>query len=219
MFSRNLFSKVSLFVVFIFIALTLLVPAVAQAHGTNPSVSPMYTFPPPGEQVMGGQSQLRRTHSLVDYHINTRQLTPGNAFTVWAVIFNNPEHCTDSMCGEDDIFNLDGTPIFNPGDNTFGTPKVRVSAIWAGSGSIATNGGVGNFMGTINEGPPPGQLLFGDYALENAEGAEIHLLLRDHGEASENPATLEAQLTTYQGGCGPAPVFAGCADVQFSVHK
>lgn len=44
--------------------------------------------------------------------------------------------------------------------------------------------------------------------------AEIHLVVRTHGAASANPATLTEQLTTFNGGCPPNV----CANVQAAVH-
>lgn len=49
--------------------------------------------------------------------------------------------------------------------------------------------------------------------LVDAEHAEIHLVVQDHGVAHEDPTLLEQQITQFRGACNPE-----CADIQFSVH-
>jgi len=44
--------------------------------------------------------------------------------------------------------------------------------------------------------------------------AEVHLVVREHGEALADPLALKEQLTQFNGGCGPE----GCTDVQVSIH-
>jgi hypothetical protein len=50
--------------------------------------------------------------------------------------------------------------------------------------------------------------------LVDAEGAEIHFVLQDHGPANEDEEILEQQLTQFMGACNTV-----CIDIQFSVHK
>jgi hypothetical protein len=50
--------------------------------------------------------------------------------------------------------------------------------------------------------------------LTDAASAEIHLVVRSHGSAAlDDPAMLEAQTSTFMGGCETL----GCEDVQFAV--
>ena len=50
--------------------------------------------------------------------------------------------------------------------------------------------------------------------LTDAAAAEIHLVVRGHGPAAiHDPEMLEAQTSTFMGGCETL----GCVDVQFAV--
>ena len=145
-----------------------------------------------------GFGTLERNADSVELGVHLRDLTPGNAVTVWAVIFNTPEGCTDP-CNGDDV----------------GSAAAGSAVIWAGVGGVVNGGGNLNGHATIGEtaAGAPGQILFGD--LVDAEGAEIHFVVQDHGEASDDPATLLAQTTTSLGGCPPN----ACADIQFIAFK
>ena len=221
MFSKRSFSFISMFVL---LAVMLALATPVLAGGTQPSVSNMYKFPD-GANAPGGKSQLLRKGDMVEYHLIAKDLAYNHAYTLWAVVFNHPEFCTDGVCGEDDVFIEPGVLIVND-DGTFGTQNVHVSAFWAGDGDVANRGGVGEFRGEFGEDNLPGQLVFGAYNLEDAQNAEIHFILRSHGPANENPVTLEEQLTTIGGGClppdlppGTQPVNAGeCSDMQFAIH-
>lgn len=60
-----------------------------------------------------GTSRLLRNDNGVSFKINTAGIEPGTALTLWMVIFNKPENCTDGMCGEDDIFDADARAAAN----------------------------------------------------------------------------------------------------------
>lgn len=49
--------------------------------------------------------------------------------------------------------------------------------------------------------------------LEDAQTAEIHIVLQDHGMAHTDPVLIEQQLTGFQTECNEV-----CVDVQFAVH-
>lgn len=147
-----------------------------------------------------GFGTLKRNADSVEIDVHLRDLTAGNAVTVWAVIFNTPEGCSDP-CDGNDVF---------PGDN-----PANAAVIWSGIGGVANGGGNFNGSFTIGETPggAPGQILFG--YLADAEGAEIHFVVQDHGEASDDSATLLLQTTTFFGGCPPNT----CVDIQFIAFK
>jgi hypothetical protein len=52
----------------------------------------------------GGTSNLTRTDGMVLAVVEAEGLTPGNAYTLWWVVFNDPGDCSAPGCGEDDIF-------------------------------------------------------------------------------------------------------------------
>ena len=154
---------------------------------------------PDSGTVNGSSAKLTRGDGVVWIRINTTGLPPG-AYTNWWVIFNYPQFCTGG-CGADD-FSFNG-----------GNPDVMASVFFA-AGGIVGQDGVGQFRAHLEEGPAPplpSQTFFGP-GLLNAQGAEIHYILRDHGPASSDPDLLQKQLTTKWGGCdsgnvgGPDPV-------------
>lgn len=99
-----------------------------------------------------GASMLRRTDHGVHALVRTTGLSRHHAYTVWAVIFNNPAAC-DGPCGSDDLANPDVGGV-----STLLTGKVaRWSRTW--------------FVG---------RLAVGD-ALTDPKGAEIHFIVRTHG--------------------------------------
>jgi hypothetical protein len=150
------------------------------------------------EVVEPGFGTLKRNADSVEIDVHLRDLTAGNAVTVWAVIFNTPAGC-DGPCDGGDLGNPDADP----------------AVIWSGIGGVVNRGGNFNGFSTIGEGDggAPGQILFGNLA--DAEGAEIHFVVQDHGAASDDAATLLEQTTMSQGGCPPNT----CVDIQFIAFK
>ncbi|WP_373495000.1 hypothetical protein [Aquiflexum sp.] len=162
-----------------------------------------------GQPIPQAFSKLRRHDNGIAATIHTSLLEAKAVYTVWVVIFENPELCSDNMCGEDDIFNSEGL-IVN-GDGSFGTPGVNVTVMW-GTGKIASAAGIGTFNLWAEVNNSPGEVLFGP-GLMDAMGSEIHFVIRNHGQAI--PGLLQEQLTSFEGGCE----VNGCTDEQFSIHK
>ncbi len=138
---------------------------------------------------------LDRREDNVEFNFNTT-LEPG-AYTVWGVIFNNPEFCVDG-CGADDV----------------GILEVNASSFWA-TGAIVEDDNVGIFNAQLGENQVPtgeGQVLFGE-GLTDSFDAEIHLVARTHGDVL--PGQVEQQITTFNGGCPPNE----CLNVQFAVFE
>jgi hypothetical protein len=46
---------------------------------------------------------------------------PGHAHTLWYVIFNSPENCSDAACGDDDI-------LIDPSDHSAGFNAPQIAA-------------------------------------------------------------------------------------------
>src|SRR5918996_2334965 len=55
------------------------------------------------EPVRGAFSKLERSDRGIETRLRTRA-RPGHAHSLWYVIFNAPENCSDQGCGDDDIF-------------------------------------------------------------------------------------------------------------------
>jgi hypothetical protein len=166
--------------------------------------------------IQGTFSELERDEDGVEMSIDTLQLTPWSTYTVWWVVFNNPEYCVGPC---------DGTDLLPFG----GDPLVDSSVLYADGGFAKSEGRV-RFGGTLAEGyipGLPGQILFGPGLLD-AEGAEVHLVVRDHGP--EQAGLLFDQTNTFMGGCiydpvndPPPPTWGtegtfACEDVQLAIH-
>jgi hypothetical protein len=55
--------------------------------------------------VAGASGTIVRNANGVSFHLSTAQLTPGNAYTLWLVVINNPDACANTPCTAADIFN------------------------------------------------------------------------------------------------------------------
>jgi hypothetical protein len=134
--------------------------------------------------------------------MHAENLVPGNAYTAWFVIFNDPDACINDGCGVDDVFANRGVPSLR-----FGSGHVV-----GGSG----NGNFGGHLGVGNTGGPPcamdANLAFCGPGLVDAYATEVHLVLRNHGPAI--PGLVDEQISSFGGGCQ----VNACANVQASVH-
>lgn len=183
----------------------------AQAHAGSSFVD-MQVFGSNEGPVLGA-STLKRYDDRVDFSIHTTGLEPGHAYTVWLVIFNNPDACSDE-CNQDDF--PPGVPGARTGDDE-PDPAVAASSLWA-AGTLVGADGTASFFGHVEAGNPPGMVAFGP-GLENPMGAEIHMVVRSHGRALVG--NVAEQISTTQGLCGvtkPDPSSNKCLDVQFATH-
>lgn len=102
-----------------------------------------------------------------------------------------------------------------------------ISVVFGGDGTVVNPGGRFALNGGLAEGAVPtgtnqivigladdGELVPGPVTgLEDAQGAEVHIVLQDHGQAHDNPALLASQLSGFNTACNPE-----CTDIQFAVH-
>lgn len=137
--------------------------------------------------VAGARANLVRNPNGISYRLTTNSLTPGNAFTLWLVIINNPAACTATPCAAPD-FLLNDAP----------DAQVRFAA-----GHVAGGSGNGTFAGSVKEGPLSGWLA--DGSLQNSLGAEVHLVINDHGPMI--PEFMPGMIHTYRGGCADSSPF------------
>ena len=150
-----------------------------------------------------GNSKLVRNNSGVSFKLSTSELEPGHAYTLWMVIFNNPEDCRNGCDGED----------FAP-FNTDAGIDVLYSA-----GTLAGGTGKATFAGHRMEGDNSGSNFGeGSLGLVDSRKAEIHFVVRTHGP--KIPGLIGEQIGTFNGGCDPGQPNEGlCQDIQFAVHK
>lgn len=142
-----------------------------------------------------GSSKLVRTGSGISASIRTSGLTPDDVVTVWIVIFNDPTECASTPCTASDRFD----------------PAVDAHAVY-GAGHVIGGDGTAGYGLHLNEGDASREDLWGTGpALTDAEGAEIHLVLRTHGQ--KQPGNVSEQSHSAGLGCNPQ-----CVNVQFSMH-
>lgn len=133
------------------------------------------------------------------------------ALTIWWVVFNKPENCATSPCGEPDLFD----------------PTVQASAFYAG-GTLTDTEGDAMFVSSLYETVPgkfkkvdPNTSLLGGPGLLNAMKAEIHAVVRSHGPALfDVPGGVRDQLTGFlDPGCQELGGPNECEDIQFAIHQ
>ena len=148
-----------------------------------------------GFPIHNSLATLHRKEDGVELNLDTK--LPEGAYTLWWVIFNNPEFCVDGC----DVGDLE-------------IPEANASVFWA-TGEVVGDDGMGSFSAELLEGTLPtgeDQVLFGD-GLINSFSAEIHPIVRTHGPVI--PGQEEVQTSTFNGGCPPE----GCQDIQFALFR
>jgi len=180
------------------------VATVVNDLGGQTSMADVVTFFLPDEVTPAagdivGQAQLTRTDQGVNLTVDTTLLDAGAAYTLWWIIFNNPGACDPAGCSDLD----------------FGTAAVEASVMNA-TGRVADGTGNATFSAFLPAGfmhtepvSGNGRQLFGP-GLQNAAGAEIHVVIRCHGPWSGNVE----QISTVVGDCNNAASPSGCYDAQ-----
>jgi len=163
-----------------------------------------------------GAAWLIRTEDGISGRIMTNTSSAGDPYTLWIVVFNNPEAC-DGGCDGSDL----------------GTAEVGGS-VYNGSGAVANangglkrngkpaGGGAVNIDFNMPAHPLPDGLflLFGDPAglhAGNGFGAEVHLVIDKHPPIGPGMSWIDDLTTTNFPGGGPATndsfaVFVPCPD-------
>lgn len=160
--------------------------------GTSPvfAIGPGHVFV---DWIPGASSTLVRTRHGIGIFLQTSMLPAGHAFTMWALIFNDPSACGAGGCDEarGDLRNPD---VLGSVQRVAGHVVEAESSF---AGHLALEEATSTAFG-------PGLL--------DPFGAEIHLIVRDHGVAS--PDILTDQFHD------DSPRFCNvaCFDIQKSVH-
>lgn len=134
----------------------------------------------------GARAKLTRTSNGISYAINTHGLRAGHAYTVWVVVINNPAACASSPCA--------------PNPDILKNPSTDSQLIY-GTGHLVGSSGRTGFGGHVARGPLPEGWL-PDQGLEDPLGAEIHLVLNDHGP--KLASFMPGMIRTYRAGCTDA---------------
>lgn len=148
---------------------------------------------------VSGQATLTRSVDGLWLDIAAEGLVAGHAHTIWWVIFDNPQGCKVDGCGLDDL----------------GRRSAQVTLV-NGLGFVAS-AGVTNFATHLDRHDVGDrQVLLGDPAgVDNPYQAEVHAIVRSHGEAETDPDNLALQTSTVGGFCNlpPDESDGGCLDV------
>jgi hypothetical protein len=189
-------------------------PAEADSSQTDPVVWLAEGCP----KVPGAYSVLMRNDDGVAVRVHSRKL-PKGAYTMWWVIFNNPQFCSDPGCGEKDF----PPPLAN------GDPNVAVSIQFATGFIVPSNNGKVRADAGL-ELDEETKFAAGDSGIASAKlqkpmTAEIHLVLRDHGPV--DLAIIHNQISEFDHTNNPnfpdfltcgAPPNDECTDVQAALH-
>jgi hypothetical protein len=158
---------------------------------------------------------IRMEHGLA-MSFTSFGMEPGDVVTIWWVIFDEPENCSNGECSLSDIFLMDrdGNYILDGNGRTQlnrdGVEAAQISNFWA-AGTIVDEDGSARFKGHMAIGDTTADTLFGS-ALQNPMSAEVHLVARTHGPII--PGLIHEQLLTGWGGCPNPDDRSPCKDIQ-----
>lgn len=149
------------------------------------------THPSRGEKqiVLNADAQVVTGMNGATINLDTHELEPDHAYTVWFVAIDKPENCATIPCTGKDVFGL--------------TQEIDVEVAYA-TGGIADENGSASFFAHMEFGALDGGWFGNEFTNPNAE---IHLVLMSHGPVIEG---MEDEMTgTLRGGCTdesvPAP--------------
>jgi len=173
------------------VAVALLIPAQAwAAGGPNPHAHAHYytnhveTHPSQGDVrvIENAKATLVMTKGGAFASVETNELVPGNAYTFWFVVINEPEACENSPCNANDVLKR---------------TNMTKADVGYGDGLIAGADGKGHFTTFRPLGKLP-QAWLGT-GFKDPWKAEVHLVVHDHGPVI---AGREAEMTgSYRDGC------------------
>jgi hypothetical protein len=143
-----------------------------------------------GAEVPEAFSVLQRGYFSVTIALETSGLTPGHAYSLWWVIFQNPGSCAEG-CGDDDINAAIATGINPAGIG------VHYGGGFTASEANRTHIGARLLEDTVDacaKAPPYAALCV---PMRDAATAEVLVFLLDHGPAAEDAAAVDA----FDAGC------------------
>lgn len=209
-----------LFVLALMVGIVALGTSLAQQEQTNVpinSTSTVHRFAD-GSEVEGAWATISRTNAGVVGTMHTSDLTPEDVVTMWWVVFNVPQNCSDA-CGDDDIFVVDENGELVIGENGAELNVEQIEAaqisVIGATGNVIGENGEGHFSAVLSIGENP-NVVFGP-SLMYPMSAEIHYVLRTHGPV--NSDTLDEQIIFINGGCEAEWPNTPCQDVQFAVNQ
>ena len=170
--------------------------------------------------VDNAEASLIRMEHGVAMSFDTVDLVPGDVYTVWWIIFNYPDNCSDGICGPNDAFLMDndGRPVFDQDGqmqmNRMNQESVGMSSIRA-TGGVVNEDGTAKFRAHLPIGDTTDFAAFGHGLVVDPMEAEIHFILRTHGPII--PELLWEQLFSHDGGCLEPEMRKLCRNVQYGI--
>jgi len=151
-----------------------------------------------GEKVNGATILYRDLRNrTVTGNLSSNALMPNGAYSIWLAIFNRPRKCAMPFaCATSDI----------------GNPAVRASVIYGG-GFVSDADGTGSATFSLVPGRTGREVFAGSDDGLLSMMAEIHVVLRSHGEAGV-AGPVAKQIGTANEACPDDE----CANVFFSIH-
>lgn len=141
--------------------------------------------------VEGATAHIVRSAEGVTVQMHTMNLEPGNVYTAWWVLANNPDVCEASPCS---------------GADFVGKAAEAQTEVAYADGVIVGESGEAHFAAYLPVGEVTDDPWFGN-GFTNPTGAEIHLVINSHGPLI--PERAGEMLNTYRAGCTdeslPAP--------------
>lgn len=131
-------------------------------------------------EVADAWASLTRTANGVSFQLHTSSLTPGNTYTLWFVVIDNPAACSALPC---------------PPPEVVGNPETDGQVTWAGG--LLAGDTAGTFAGEVEVGALEGWLP--DRSFDNPDTAHVHLIVHDHGPAVAD--LMPGMINTFRGGC------------------
>ncbi|MGQ0641228.1 MAG: hypothetical protein ACT4P6_10740 [Gemmatimonadaceae bacterium] len=169
----------------------------ADYRDAQQTTAPVMTHPSQGPvtQVPGAQAVLTSNDNGIRIWLRTQNLAAGNAHTLWWIVINEPQNCLTRPCSAMDVL-------------------TRASAV-KGDIGYATGRfteGAATFAALLENGPLT-RAWFG-HGLTNPRGAEVHVVLHDHGPRL--PELARNMITTFRGGCTNASIPAAFPPAAFA---
>lgn len=145
---------------------------------------PLSWTPPSGQTpgpIDGTRALLETSPSGASMHLVSKDLTPGNAVTIWFVALQNPHLCKKNPC--------------SPGE-AMGMSEMDTVAV-NGGGTVVPADGTIEVSAHLPAGIVPTNLF--DTQFSAPETAEYHLVIHDHGPMI--PELASDMLSSFRGGC------------------
>jgi len=176
-----------------------------------------------------GDAVLTRAENSLDLEMAVMDLNPNNAYSVWWVMFNEPENCMQPYnCDEIDIVeSLRQQQKHAPKSTDNKVPVVKIAGFYA-TGFITNGSGEINVSAQLDvQNLPDGMFVYNqspipvnfdpeedaDLLEENGLKAEVHVVVRSHGPTVRE--NLVDQITTFNGLCDVQE----CTNVQAAIFR